>query len=606
MNNLYIYNSLKRSKEIFIPKNKNKIIWYQCGPTVYSDSHIGHARTYISLDIIHRIMKNYLGYNLIICQNITDIDDKIIIKSNNEGISFKELSSKYEQDFFSDMNKLGVSYPDIITRVSEYVPEIINYIESLVDRGFAYLIEGSVYFDISRYTEKGFIYGKLAPEQVGNIELLREGEGSLFSENVKRSEKDFVLWKKTKDEVNEPYWESPWGKGRPGWHIECSVMSYYAFKNMDIDYLDVHAGGVDLKFPHHENEEAQSSAYLNCNTWTKYWLHTGHLNIKGKKMSKSLKNFITIRESLQKYTPRQIRFCFLLHKYNTTMDYSEDTMTNAINIENIFNTMFQNVKIIMREYPNASGKQYLENKEHELLNFLELTKSNIKESILDDFDTPRSINHLLDLVKKIYKYIDSPPFSTIILYSVVKYISYILRVFGLMFDDIDIGFFISNLTDNKEEILRPLIETIINIRNKVRESCKVKDISSLLNEMDKLRDETLPELGILIEDRENKSVWKLEDPDKIKLDRFNKEKQELEKKKIKEEKHQMLLREKEKKEELKNIPPELLFRRFSDIYSIFDEEHIPTHDKDGNPISKNLYKKLKKEMNKHKQLYRNR
>ena len=392
--NLFIFNSLNKSKDIFIPRDESRVIWYQCGPTVYSDSHIGHARTYISLDIIHRIMRNYLGYNLIVCQNITDIDDKIINKSNVANIPFQDLARKYENEFFEDMEKLGVNYPDILTRVSEYIPEILDYISKIINKGFAYELNGSVYFDTERFKLAGNIYGKLVPEQCGNSELLKEGEGSLIIQDKKRSESDFVLWKKTKNENSEPFWESPWGRGRPGWHIECSVMSHSAFENISEGYLDIHAGGVDLKFPHHENEEAQSSAYLGCCKWTNYWLHTGHLNIKGMKMSKSLKNFITIREALKEYTPRQLRLCFVMHKYNSTMDYSEEVMINAVNIEKIFNDFFKNIQVILRNKIN-NKRQYIDKKENELLKHFENIKIKIHTSIVDDFDTPKCINYVL-------------------------------------------------------------------------------------------------------------------------------------------------------------------------------------------------------------------
>ena len=601
-NKLLIYNSLTKKKDVFIPRDKSKVIWYQCGPTVYSDSHIGHARTYISLDIIHRIMRNYLNYNLIICQNITDIDDKIIIKSNEENIDFKDLSSKYEKDFFNDMHKLGVLYPDILTRVSEYVNEIISYIETLVNKGFAYEMNGSVYFDIQNYQNKDFKYGKLVPEQIGNSELLQEGEGKLASQDHKKSESDFVLWKKTKDDKKEPFWNSKWGKGRPGWHIECSVMSYFAFKDINGGYLDVHAGGVDLKFPHHENEEAQSSAYLDCKQWTKYWLHTGHLNIKGLKMSKSLKNFITIKEALDVYTPRQIRFCFILHKYNNTMDYSEDTMNNAIIIEKIFNEYFHNIKAILRKYPDGSGKQYLSEEDKNIINYLEKIKQNVHTSLLDDFDTPKCVNYLLELVKEINRYIDNNIYSTTILFSCSKYITYILRIFGLMFDDINIGFSSSNSNISSEENIIPFIDVVVNFRERIRELCKNGGIDSILQETDKLRDEIMPELGIRIEDKTDNSIWKKDDPEIIKSEISYKRNKENEKKIKKAEllkKQQNKLKE---REILKKILPENLFKRFPDKYSKFDNNHIPTHDNNGNEISKSLYKKLSKQMEIHKKL----
>lgn len=272
---LFVYNSLTRSKVRFIPKQPKTINWYHCGPTVYDVAHMGHARTYISLDILRRIFSDIFGYQIVQCQNITDIDDKIIIRSAERGIGFRELASQFEKEFFDDMARLGVRLPDLCTRVSEYIPEIIDFIDVLVKKGIAYEAAGSVYFSVQAFEEKGGRYGKLMPEQLGNSALLAEGEGALTSGEEKRAAADFVLWKKTK-ESREPSWESPWGPGRPGWHIECSVMA----RSLTTDNLDIHAGGVDLKFPHHENELAQSEAYSNSRQWVNYWLHTGHLNIQ--------------------------------------------------------------------------------------------------------------------------------------------------------------------------------------------------------------------------------------------------------------------------------------------------------------------------------------
>ena len=247
---LVVYNSLTRTKCRFIPENPERILWYQCGPTVYEVSHVGHARTYVSLDIVRRIMKKYLGYNLVVCQNITDIDDKIILRSSERGISFLDLAIKYENEFLEDMKSLGVQLPDIHTRVSEFIPEIIAYIEVLVAKNIAYVSNGSVYFSTSAFESQGHKYGKLKPESVGNSELLAEGEGALSGAvTEKRANTDFALWKKWKGDttINEPSWPSPWGPGRPGWHIECSVMSHAALGKHNKGRLDVHAGGVDLK-----------------------------------------------------------------------------------------------------------------------------------------------------------------------------------------------------------------------------------------------------------------------------------------------------------------------------------------------------------------------
>lgn len=259
---LKVMNSLTRTKVRFIPKNPSRVLWYQCGPTVYAESHMGHAKTYMHLDIIRRIAQDCFGYNIIVCQNVTDIDDKIIIRSSERKMPFLELAAMYEADFMEDMAKLGVQAPDLVTRVSEYVPEIVAYIETLISKGVAYASNGSVYFNTSAFECCGHKYGKLLPEQIGNSDLLAEGEGALTENDDKKNATDFVLWKKTKqhadDNIVEPSWPSPWGQGRPGWHIECSVMSNCATELLGGGLLDVHAGGVDLKFPHHENEIAQS------------------------------------------------------------------------------------------------------------------------------------------------------------------------------------------------------------------------------------------------------------------------------------------------------------------------------------------------------------
>lgn len=254
---------------------------------------MGHARSYVSFDILKRIMTDYFGYNVKLVMNITDIDDKIIRKAIEENISFEEISRRYETEFFDDMRRLNVSLPESITRVSEFVPEIVAFIEKIIENGYAYESNGSVYFDVKKYSsEPNHTYAKLEPTSVNNKELMAEGEGVLTNSETsdKRGEADFALWKKSKP--GEPKWPSKWGEGRPGWHIECSAMAASIFKKYPID---IHTGGVDLRFPHHDNEIAQSEAYYNCDNWVNNFWHTGHLHIAGKKMSKSLKNFITIK-----------------------------------------------------------------------------------------------------------------------------------------------------------------------------------------------------------------------------------------------------------------------------------------------------------------------
>ena len=623
---LQVFNSLTRTKVRFIPVNKERITWYQCGPTVYAESHVGHARTYVSLDVVRRIMHDYMGYNVILCQNVTDIDDKIIIRSSEHKVPFRDLAAKFEAEFFEDMNMLGVQLPDLVTRVSEYVPEIIEYIDKLIARGVAYASGGSVYFNTLAFEAKGQTYGKLMPEQRGNSELMAEGEGALTACDEKKNPSDFVLWKKKKDHTDgtvEPAWESPWGMGRPGWHIECSAMSGCALDRFGGGNIDIHAGGVDLKFPHHENEIAQSEGYQGCKQWVNYWLHTGHLNIKGFKMSKSLKNFITIRQALEKNTCRQIRFCFLLSKYNAPMDYGDGTMTQAVSIEKIFAEYFHNVKALLRRL-GVSGKQYLGPKEHGMVGILESTKVKVHEALMDDFDTPRAIASLMELVRECNRYAETADannqqgvggVSTAVVSSVARYVTSILKVFGLVPDASDIGFPLdcssSSFSEgnsvsggSKEQILAPLLDVLTKFREQVRIAAISGDTKAVLAAADALRDDVLPDLGVRMEDKGSGTdvvtVWKLDDPNVLKKERALKQEAQLAKEI---QKAETLKKQKEKEEKAK-IPPSEMFLAMTDLYSSFDvATGMPTHDKAGEPLAKAALKKLQKDYEKQKELH---
>lgn len=607
-----VYNSLTRTKTRFIPKDptSNRVLWYQCGPTVYAESHVGHARTYVSLDVLRRIMSEYLHYDVIVCQNITDIDDKIILRSSERSIPFDQLAKQYETEFLEDMATLGVQAPDIMTRVSEYVEEIVNYIDTLVRRGFAYEANGSVYFDLAAFESAGHKIGKLMPEQRGNSELLAEGEGALSVQGDKRNPSDFALWKKCKnvEGVVEPSWGSPWGQGRPGWHIECSVMSFCALEQLNSPGhvgLDVHAGGVDLKFPHHENEIIQSEAYLGSQQWTNYWLHTGHLNIKGLKMSKSLKNFITIRQALEIHTARQIRFCFLLHKYNAPMDYSDSTMAHAVSIDKIFSEFFLNVKAAMRR-SSISATQHVGPKEKALLLSKETCRSRVRDALLDDFDTPVAISLLMDLVRECNRYLDDSALCISTLISTAKYISSVLRVFGLMGSENDVGFPLeggASAGASKEETLAPYLDVLTKFREVVRVSAIAQDSKAILEAADTLRDDWLPDLGVRMEDsgsgKDLVTVWKLDDIEALRKEKLLKLQAKAEKLAQKEEQ----ARKQALKDEQAKIPPEMLFRGRTDLYSAFDDSGIPTLDSNGQPLTKGATKKLQKEMDKQRELH---
>ena len=376
-------------------EGSNAVRWYMCGPTVYDASHMGHARTYLGFDIIRRVLEDYFGYNVNLVMNITDIDDKIIMRSNERGVPFTELARHWEVDYLRDMEALGVRKPNVMTRVSEFMPEIISYIDRIISRGFAYMSGGSVYFDVKAFSgSEEHVYCKLVPTGSTNAELLAEGEGALSAQSdfaaQKKSQNDFALWKKSKE--GEPSWDSPFGPGRPGWHIECSVMASDIFTKLGVPQgkMDIHSGGVDLKFPHHDNEMAQAEAECGCSQWVNYFVHTGHLHIKGFKMSKSLKNFITIKQALEHNTARQIRMCFLLHKYNEPMDYGDETMNHAVERERSFGKFFDNAKAVIRSSGKDDSAAWGED-EAALGREVEACKLAVHAALCDDFDTVASM-----------------------------------------------------------------------------------------------------------------------------------------------------------------------------------------------------------------------
>jgi cysteinyl-tRNA synthetase len=314
-----------------------------------------------------------------------------LCRANEAGEPFDKISRHFENEFLADMAQCGVLPPDVMTRVSEYVPEIVSFIQKIIDNGFAYESNGSVYFNVSKFSaDKSHTYAKLVPENANNAEALEEGEGVLSAKAVghaddKHSPSDFALWKKSKE--GEPWWDSPWGQGRPGWHIECSTMCQATLGEFAGGPIDMHSGGIDLRFPHHDNEIAQSEAFLNHPQWVNYFLHTGHLNIDGLKMSKSLKNFIKISSAIERYGARRLRLLFLLYKYNAPMDYSEDVMVLVTSIERSFVEYFTNVKTALRSLP-TSGPAKWSSREIALASVVDHAKARVRAALCDDFDTP--------------------------------------------------------------------------------------------------------------------------------------------------------------------------------------------------------------------------
>ena len=306
---MFVYNTFTKTREKFEPTDASKVKMYVCGITPYNHCHIGHARCYVAFDTIRRYL-TFKGYKVHYIQNFTDIDDKIINAANAEKIEPLKLADKYIESYFEDIRQLNVLDADYYPRVSENIDEIIEFIKKIIDNGFGYVIDGEVFFDVEKFKN----YGRLS-----NRNLSEQKAGArVKTDEKKRNPLDFTLWKPAKP--NEPYWQSPWSNGRPGWHIECSVMSLKYFND---DTIDIHGGGMDLIFQHHENEIAQSEAALN-KQFVKYWLHNGFVTINKEKMSKSLNNFFLIKDILKKYNPQVLRYFLISSHYRSPLDFSDE------------------------------------------------------------------------------------------------------------------------------------------------------------------------------------------------------------------------------------------------------------------------------------------
>ena len=310
---LYIYNTLTKRKEAFKPIVEGEVRMYVCGVTVYDLCHIGHARAAIVFDVIYRYLK-YHGYKVTYVRNFTDVDDKIIKRANEEKVSSEEIAERYMKEFYTDMNALGIEIPNCEPKATVHIPEMIEMIKKLIEKGYAYRANGDVFYSVRKFSEYGRLSGK-------NTDELLSGARVEIDEK-KKDPLDFALWKASKH--GEPWWDSPWGKGRPGWHIECSAMGQKYLG----EYFDIHGGGKDLVFPHHENEIAQSHA-VTGHPPVKYWIHNGFVNINKEKMSKSLGNFFTIKDVLKKFNPEVIRFFLLSSHYRSPIDFSDQNLNEA-------------------------------------------------------------------------------------------------------------------------------------------------------------------------------------------------------------------------------------------------------------------------------------
>ncbi|XP_017010277.2 cysteine--tRNA ligase, cytoplasmic [Drosophila takahashii] len=713
---LKLFNSLTRQKEEFVPLEGNNVTWYSCGPTVYDASHMGHARSYISFDILRRILANYFGYNIHYVMNITDIDDKIIRRARqnhlfeeyareaaklpldqllgqqkevlqlfqqtcakntdpdkkimldktlqrmndavealtqavgkgleqeiaekrqhylneakdpisewldsqkgaqiNDNAVFEELPRYWEDQFHNDMKSLNILPPDVLTRVSEYVPQIVTFIQKIIDNGLAYAANNSVYFDVNGFDKREkHHYAKLVPEAYGDTKSLQEGEGDLSVAedrlSEKRSANDFALWKASK--AGEPWWDSPWGKGRPGWHIECSAMASDIFG----PNFDIHTGGVDLKFPHHDNELAQSEAAFNESEWVKYFLHTGHLTIAGCKMSKSLKNFVTIQEALKKHSATQLRLAFLLHSWKDTLDYSENTMEMATQYEKFLNEFFLNVKDLTRHVLSDEPRKQFDawtEVEAALQKKFASSQVQVHAALCDNIDTRSALDAIRELVSASNVYIrdNKARLNSLLLRNVATYITDLLHVFGAISGPRGgIGFPVSGGSGSQaagadlETTVLPYVQSLAEFRNLVREQAKTLKAFDILKLCDDLRDNVLPNLGVRLEDKDGgKYAVKLVDRDSLLREREAKLAAEAEKAAEKERKKQAAAEAAAAKEAQRRVNPKEMFLGETEKYSAFDENGLPTLDKEGKEVSKGQIKKLQKLQQQQEQRYK--
>ena len=374
-----IYNSLTRKKEEFVPLEPGKVSMYVCGPTVYNYFHIGNGRTFIVFDTIRRYME-YRGYEVNFVQNFTDIDDKMINKANEENTTVKEIGDKYICEYYKDADGLNIKRATTNPRATEYISEIIDFVSGLIEKGYAYEVNGDVYFRTKKFEGYGQLIGQ-------NLDDLQAGARINVDER-KEDPMDFAIWKAQKP--GEPAWECPWGLGRPGWHIECSCMA----KNLLGDTIDIHAGGMDLAFPHHENEIAQSEA-LTGKKFANYWMHAAFLNVNNQKMSKSLNNFLTARDALKEYDADVIRFLMLSGHYRIQLNFSNELLESAkASIERLYNAI-GNLENLISEVKNEKMTE----EEIKYLESLDTYRQRYIEKMDDDFNTADAISVLFDLIR---------------------------------------------------------------------------------------------------------------------------------------------------------------------------------------------------------------
>ena len=461
-----IFNTLSRNKEELIPLTPGEFKIYACGPTVYNFIHIGNARPLCVFDVMRRYLE-YRGNKVNFVQNFTDIDDKIIRRANEEGVTFKDISEKYIEEFWVDAKGMNIREATTHPKATENIDEIIDIVSSLIEKGYAYEANGDVYFSTKKFNE----YGKLSHQPLEDLEAgarINVGE-------VKREPMDFALWKSAKP--GEPYWESPWGHGRPGWHIECSAMVRHYLG----ETIDIHCGGQDLIFPHHENEIAQSEC-CNGAPFAKYWMHNGFITVDKVKMSKSLGNFFTVRDVANQYGYEPIRYLMISCQYRSPINYSFDAIEQCkASLERLY-TCRNNMDFALSNAVAEAGE-----KDAEIIAAIDAKKDKFIEAMEDDLNTGEALGAIFELVKEINLNVNDGVQSKALVEYAIKVFDELMNVLGLLYNR------------NTEKSLDDEIEALIQARNDAR---KAKNWA----EADRIRDE-LKAQGIVLEDTPQGVKW---------------------------------------------------------------------------------------------------
>jgi cysteinyl-tRNA synthetase len=469
---LTVFNTLGRRKEEFVPLRNGEVNIYLCGPTVYDFIHIGNARAFIVADVVQRYL-DYKGFKVKFVSNITDIDDKMIKRAEETGLSVQELGETYSDAYFEDAAKLNLKKPDVNPRATQHIPEIIEAINGLIDKGFAYQADGDVYFDVSKFAT----YGKLSGNKA---EALLMG-ARIEVNQKKRNPADFALWKDHKE--GEPRWHSPWGEGRPAWHIECSTMS----RKYLGETFDIHMGGRDLIFPHHENEITQAEAAGGI-PFAKYWLHNEWLTVDGSKMSKSRRNFLTVRDALEICKPQVLRFLLVSAHYRSPIDFNRDNLGVAeTNLERLSNAIERLEGFVERRDRTAEDAN--------LLSEVEQARIKFEEAMDDDFNTPLAISALFNIAKSVNSYAEKKTeIESSVKDEVLQTLRYLLGVLGITIEA-------PKLSVDRTNLVKSLLDLIVDLRQEFRKIKKWK-IS------DEIRDR-LENLGFVIEDTAEVTKWKI-------------------------------------------------------------------------------------------------